>query len=89
MNINQFYGIELNDFAVEVARVALQIANHQMDQKTSVILQEEIVSLPLTKQTNIVRANALKTDWGGGTPLRGVQLRHGQPAFPRIEAMLR
>lgn len=81
VNINQFYGIELNDFAVEVARVALQIANHQMDQKTSVILQEEIVSLPLTKQTNIVRANALKTDWGGVLPSEECSFVMGNPPF--------
>lgn len=63
VNIGQFYGIEINDFAVTVAKTALWIAESQMMEKTSEILQRNLEFLPLKTNANIVEGNALKMDW--------------------------
>ena len=63
VKIGQFYGIEINDFAVTVAKTALWIAESQMMEKTSEILQRNLEFLPLKTNANIVEGNALKMDW--------------------------
>lgn len=63
LKLNQFYGIEINDFAVSVAKTALWIAESQMLEATKEIVYAEIDFLPLKSYTNIVNANALTTDW--------------------------
>ena len=63
VKINQFYGIEINDFAVTVAKTALWIAESQMAIETESILSQTIDFLPLTSHANIVEGNALRMDW--------------------------
>ena len=63
VNINQFYGIEINDFAVTVARTALWIAECQMAEETERLMGLDIDSLPLKNHANIVEGNALRMDW--------------------------
>lgn len=63
VKLNQFYGIEINDFAVSVAKTALWIAESQMLEATKEIVYAEIDFLPLKSYTNIVNANALTIDW--------------------------
>ena len=63
VNINQFYGIEINDFAVNVAKAALWIAENQMMEETSQILHRNLEFLPLKTNATIVEGNALKMDW--------------------------
>lgn len=63
VSIHQFYGIEINDFAVTVATTALWIAEAQMMAETEKIIQMDLDYLPLKSNTNIVRANALRIDW--------------------------
>ncbi len=63
VKLNQFYGIEINDFAVSVAKTALWIAESQMLEATKEIVYAELDFLPLKSYTNIVNANALTTDW--------------------------
>lgn len=63
VNINQFYGIEINDFAVTVAATALWIAEAQMIRQTEHIIKEDIEFLPLKSYANIVEGNALHIDW--------------------------
>lgn len=63
VKLNQFYGIEINDFAVSVAKTALWIAESQMLEATKEIVYAEIDFLPLKSYTNIVNANALTTEW--------------------------
>lgn len=63
ISLNQFYGIELDDFAHEVAILSLWLAEHQMNQ----IFYEEFgrrkPALPLTSAGNIVHGNACRLDW--------------------------
>ncbi|WP_304038737.1 DNA methyltransferase [Fibrobacter succinogenes] len=63
VNITQFYGIEINDFAVNVAKTALWIAESQMLKETEIIVRQDIEFLPLTTNATIVEGNALKMDW--------------------------
>lgn len=64
VNINQFYGIEINDFAVTVATTALWISEAQMLAETEKIIHQEIDFLPLKSYKNITEGNALQVDWG-------------------------
>lgn len=63
VKINQFYGIEINDFAVTVAKTALWIAESQMTVETEKILNQTIDFLPLKSNSNIIEGNALRIDW--------------------------
>lgn len=63
VSINQFYGIEINDFAVTVAKTALWIAESQMMKKTEDIVHMDFDFLPLKTYTNIVEGNALRLNW--------------------------
>lgn len=88
VDIHQFYGIEINDFAVSVATTALWIAELQMLRETERICQIEAKPLPLHAYHNIYEGNALRTDWSrpahrleSGDPDRPTILHHGQPAL--------
>ncbi len=63
VSIRQFYGIEINDFAVTVAKTALWIAESQMLKKTEDIVHMDLDFLPLKTYANIVEGNALRIDW--------------------------
>ena len=63
VSIQQFYGIEINDFAVTVATTALWISEAQMLAETERIVQQEIDFLPLKPYHNIREGNALRMDW--------------------------
>ncbi len=63
VKISQFFGIEINDFAVTVAKTALWIAESQMMKETEEILGMNIDFLPLTTNAFIVEGNALRMDW--------------------------
>ena len=79
VKISQFFGIEINDFAVTVAKTALWIAESQMINETEKIMGQTINFLPLTTNAFIVEGNALRMDWatlkpadGGGQPAGGL-----------------
>lgn len=61
--IGQFYGIEINDFAVSVAKTALWIAESQMMHETEEIVHMSLDFLPLKSYANIVEGNALRIPW--------------------------
>ncbi|MFS0467961.1 DNA methyltransferase [Corynebacterium striatum] len=63
VHISQFYGIEINDFAVSVAQTALWIAKLQADAETEILTSANIDNLPLRDSANIVLGNALQLDW--------------------------
>ena len=63
VSIHQFYGIEINDFAVTVATTALWISEAQMLAETEKIIHQEIDFLPLKSYHNIREGNALRMDW--------------------------
>ena len=63
VSIGQFYGIEINDFAVSVAKTALWIAEAQMLKETEDIVGMDLDFFPLKSYANIVEGNALRMDW--------------------------
>ncbi|MBR7087044.1 MAG: class I SAM-dependent DNA methyltransferase, partial [Prevotella sp.] len=63
VSIQQFYGIEINDFAVTVATTALWISESQMLAETEKIVKHDIDFLPLKSYTNIREGNALRMEW--------------------------
>lgn len=63
VSINQFYGIEINDFAVTVATTALWISEAQMLRETEKIIHRDIDFLPLKSYCNIREGNALRMEW--------------------------
>ena len=81
VNINQFYGIEINDFAVVVAKTALWIAENQMLAETANIIQKDLNPLPLKSYANIAEANALKIDWENVVAKRDLNYIIGNPPF--------
>lgn len=81
VNINQFYGIEINDFAVTVSTTALWISEAQMLAETERIIHQDINFLPLKSYTNIVEGNALRTDWESVVPKEKLNYIMGNPPF--------
>jgi hypothetical protein len=81
VQINQFYGIEINDFAVTVATTALWIAESQMMKETESILHINLDFLPLKSYTNITEGNALRIDWNDVISKNKLNYIMGNPPF--------
>lgn len=81
VSIGQFYGIEINDFAVTVAKTALWIAESQMLKETEEILNTNLEFLPLKSYANIVEGNALRIDWESVVPKYELNYIMGNPPF--------
>ena len=64
VSLDQFWGIEINDFAVSVAKTALWIAERQLLEATEQMLGRQMDFLPISTQTHIAEGNALRLDWG-------------------------
>lgn len=81
VSIGQFYGIEINDFAVTVARTALWIAESQMMKETEDIVHMNLDFLPLKSYSHIVEGNALRIDWESVVPKEKLNYIMGNPPF--------
>ena len=87
VNIRQFFGIEINDFAVVVAKTALWISEAQMMHETEKIIHKELEFLPLRNYANIHEANALRIDWNDVVPKEKVNYIMGNPPFVGVNYM--
>ena len=81
VSISQFYGIEINDFAVTVAKTALWIAESQMMKETEEIVLMNLDFLPLKTNANIIEGNALRLDWEEIVPKQKLNYIMGNPPF--------
>lgn len=81
VSIGQFYGIEINDFAVTVAKTALWIAESQMMKETEDIVHTSLDFLPLKSYANIIEGNALQLDWESVIPKYKLNYIMGNPPF--------
>ena len=81
ISIRQFYGIEVNDFAVTVARTALWIAESQMMKETENVIHMQLDYLPLKSYANIIEGNALRVDWESVVPKNRLSYIIGNPPF--------
>lgn len=81
VSISQFYGIEINDFAVTVAKTALWIAESQMMKETEDVVHMSLDFLPLKTYANITEGNALRMDWETVVPKYKLSYIMGNPPF--------
>ena len=81
ISISQFYGIEINDFAVKVAQTALWIAESQMVKETEDIIYTQIDFLPLKTNAYIKEGNALRMDWAKVVEPSRLSYIMGNPPF--------
>lgn len=81
VSIQQFYGIEINDFAATVAKTALWIAESQMMKQTEAIVHMPLDFLPLKSYVNIFEGNALRVDWESVVPKGRLNYIMGNPPF--------
>ena len=81
VSIGQFYGIEINDFAVTVAKTALWISESQMMKETEEIVNQQLEFFPLKSYANIVEGNALRIDWNKVISKEKLTYIMGNPPF--------
>ena len=87
VSISQFYGIEINDFACEVAKTAMWISDCQMDAETEELFNLPIKSFPLDKYSNIHCQDALITDWNTVISAKKLNFIIGNPPFEGSQVM--
>ena len=87
VSIGQFYGIEINDFAVTVAKTALWIAESQMMKETEDVVHMSLDFLPLKSYANITEGNALRLDWESVVPKQKLNYIMGNPPFVGAQYM--
>lgn len=68
VNVDQFYGIELEEFPAQISMVAMWLIDHQMNMMCSNVFGEYYRRLPLTKSAHIINGNALRLDWDTVVP---------------------
>lgn len=81
VGIDQFFGIEINDFAVTVGKTALWIAESQMMQETEDIVHMSLDFLPLKTNATILEGNALRIDWKDVCPAAELNYIMGNPPY--------
>ena len=81
IDVHQFYGIEINDFAVHIARSALWMMDHFMNRELSEELGQVFSRIPLEKSPTIICADALDTDWADLLPAEQCSFILGNPPF--------
>ena len=81
LDVDAFYGIEIEEFPAQIARVALWLVDHQMNVKTSLELGRYEVRLPLKKAPNIHIGNALRMDWDQFLPRVEASYVLGNPPY--------
>ncbi|MCB0532592.1 MAG: class I SAM-dependent DNA methyltransferase [Saprospiraceae bacterium] len=81
VDVDQFAGIEIDEFAVRIAETAMWLIDHQMNQRVSDEFGQYFVRLPLTKAAKIVHGNALRLDWSEVVPKEQLNYILGNPPF--------
>lgn len=81
VDVDAMYGIEIKEFPVRVAEVALWLMDHQMNQRLSEAFGQYFVRLPLKKSATIKNANALRIDWKEVLPSEKCSYVMGNPPF--------
>jgi len=81
INVNQFYGIEIEEFPALIARVAIYLVDHQMNNELSKYFGKIYARIPLREPASIVNADALITDWESVVPKNKLSYILGNPPF--------
>jgi hypothetical protein len=81
VNVNQFFGIEIEEFPAQIAQVALWLVDHQMNILVSETFGTYYIRIPLTIGASIHHKNALTTDWESVVPKNELHYILGNPPF--------
>jgi hypothetical protein len=81
VNVDQFYGIEIEEFPAQIAQVALWLVDHQMNLRVSVEFGLYFARIPLKSSPGIRHANALRLDWSEVLPAERCSYVLGNPPF--------
>jgi hypothetical protein len=81
VNVDQFFGIEIEDWPAQIAQVALWLTDHQMNMKVSEVFGQYFVRLPLTKAPTIVHGDAIEVDWEAVVSPKQLTYIVGNPPF--------
>lgn len=81
VDVDQMYGIEIEEFPAQIAQVALWLTDHQLNLKVSEEFGQYFVRLPLTKTPHIINDNALTTDWASVVRPAELSFIVGNPPF--------
>jgi len=81
VDVDQFFGIEIEEFPAQIAQVAMWLMDHQMNLRVSEQFGENVVRLPLKKSATIVHGNALRIDWNDVVPAESLDYVLGNPPF--------
>jgi hypothetical protein len=81
VNVDQFYGIEIEEFPAQIAQVALWLVDHQLNLKVGEEFGQYFARIPLVTSPHIVHGNALTLDWNGVLPAARCSFVLGNPPF--------
>ncbi|MEZ6241467.1 MAG: DNA methyltransferase [Phycisphaerales bacterium] len=81
IDVDQMFGIEIEEWPAQIARVALWLVDHQMNTELSEAFGDAVVRLPLTHSATIAHANALRIDWNDVLPADQCSYVLGNPPF--------
>jgi N-6 DNA Methylase len=81
IDVDQFYGIELDEFPARIAETAMWMTDHIMNNRLSLEFGQSYVRIPLRKSPHIVVGNALENDWGALLPSKRCSYVFGNPPF--------
>ncbi len=81
VDVDQFHGIEMEEFPVQIAQVALWLTDHQMNALVSEEFGQYFIRLPLKKSAHIVHGNALRLDWNSVIAAEECDVVMGNPPF--------
>lgn len=81
VDVDQFHGIEIEEWPAQIARVALWLIDHQMNLLVGQVFGDALVRIPLVKAANIVHGNALRLDWSTVLPPSNCSYVLGNPPF--------
>jgi hypothetical protein len=81
VNVDQFFGIEIEEFPAQIAQVALWLVDHQMNLRVSVEFGLYFARIPLISAPGIRNANALRLDWNDVLPAERCSYVLGNPPF--------
>ena len=81
VDVDQFFGIEIEEFPAQIAQVAMWLTDHQMNVETGEAFGEAILRIPLNKSAHIRHGNALRIDWAEFVPPQRLSFILGNPPF--------
>ena len=81
VDVDQFFGIEIEEFPAQIAQVAMWLTDHQMNIEAGEVLGEAVMRIPLTKSAHIRHGNALRIDWAEFVPPQRLSFILGNPPF--------